>query len=562
MKLRALLLLVILLAGLGLAPEGRASAAIDSRLDNQTLQLASARLQRHSLRNVLQWLSHQPSVEAAETGANRQVLNIHFRDGTRGVLLPAWPGKRSLTARVARTELRPLSRSHAPGARALVLEPFASELGLGPTAGDPEVNQLRAAGFQVDQLYDTNVTVSVMASMAGYNVVYMHTHSDPFGAGDGVVATGQLANDDASVAQMLQNGTVVKVKVSGSDAIYYGITSAFLRMYEGQFPGNSLVFLNGCGLLKAPVFWQALAARGVSVMLSWDIEATSQDNYLGAAAFFAEMGQGMTVAGAIAAEQAAGYGTSNVNGQQAVLGYLGDGRITLRDAANPPARSTPTTVPTKPAPTVTRTATAATSTPTATATTVVAPLLTVQLKTRVKPGARQVIAVRSSPDTIIHILVKFPNGDQRLFITATDGAGRTSFAFLQHPSKITSRHRTAKVTVEALKESTVVSSKTLHYLIGWGPVDVSAEPRLQKVSHMVQIWVHTQARTQVNVVLRFPKKGQVKRLQGRTGPRGWVRLGYRIGHYLKSGHNHTVLVRAKARIANTDYLAESTFRIV
>jgi hypothetical protein len=424
------------------------------------------------------------------------------------------------------------------------------------------VNQLQAAGFQVDQLYDTQVTVNVMATLSQYDVVYMHTHSDPFGGGDGVVATGQLANDDAALATQLQNGTVVKVGVSGSNDVYYAITSSYIRTYEDQFPGNSIIFLNGCGLLNAPVFWQALASKGVGVMVAWDVEATSQDNYLSGAAFFAEMAKGLSVAAAITAEQAAGYGKSNVNGTQATLGFVGDGSITLQAAANSPARATstptppsrqPTSVPTKPAPT---------STPAPTPTRVPAPPLTVQLKyLKIEPGTRQVIQIKSAPDTIIHIHISFPNGDLRTDITATDGAGNARYGYLQRSSKVMYRNRFATVTVEAIKDQGV-TVKTVKYLIRWSKLDVAVQPRVQAVDKMIQVWVHTQAHTKVTVALFFPRKGSVKRLHGRTGRHGWVHLYYRVGRYLKWGNDHTVLVRARVVLGSTQQFAETTFRII
>src|SRR5260370_34245960 len=67
---------------------------------------------------------------------------------------------------------RPLGPARSPAGRALVLEPFATQLGLGPGAGDPEVSKLQAAGFDVTELHDTAVTVQVMATFWQYNVIY------------------------------------------------------------------------------------------------------------------------------------------------------------------------------------------------------------------------------------------------------------------------------------------------------------------------------------------------------------------------------------------------------
>jgi hypothetical protein len=557
MKHRLVLLLAIVLAGLALNQSPRTSAApLNSVADSQALRTASVSLRHHKPQAVLRWLQRQSAVSHAARGRSRGSVAIYFRDGTRGYILPSWSKSTKISIQGAhlRLHLRPLSRSHGPAPRALVLEPFAIELGLGATAGDPEVKQLQAAGFQVDQLYDTAVKVSTMATLSQYNVVYMHTHSDPFGSGDGVVATGQLATDDASVAAQLQNGTVVKVTVSGSSDEYYAITSSYIKTYEGLFPGNSLVFLNGCGLLTAPIFYQALASKGVAVMVSWDREATSQDNYLSAAAFFAEMGQGLNVSAAISAEQAAGYGKSTVNGQPATLGYLGKGSITLRDAANPPPKPTPT--PTS-RPTSTPTSIAS-PTPTSTFIPVSGPAVTLQIKPKVKPGSKQVVWVKSAPGTVLHFVVAFPNGDQEILKSVTDPSGLARVVFRQHASEIAYGHYYATVTVTAIKGQGV-TTKSAEYRIRWALVDVAVEPRSEKVGQKLTIYVHTRPHKRVVVALRFPTK-KILKMHARTGPKGWLRIHYTLKRFRNYKANDAVSVRA--RILHPAKLTATSFRVL
>ena len=471
---------------------------------------------------------------------------------------------------------RPLGPARSPAGRALVLEPFATQLGLGAGAGDPEVSKLQAAGFDVTELHDTAVTVQVMATLWQYNVIYANTHSDPFNGGDGVVATGQLANEnDRSVASFVQDGSIVPVTVSTANGQsaehYWAITSSFIRNHLGTFPGHSILVLNGCGILSAPVFAQTLQSQGLGVLVSWDKEATVTDNYLSGNAFLNEMGKGLSVSDALTAVKGAGLGTSHPQGQgTATMGFTGDGTITLQEASNSPTStpvpptSTPRPVPTKAAPTPTpiplNTA-APTPTATATATSIPGPPLSIQLKARVKPGTRQVFVIRSVPDTIIHIHVRFPSGDSRTATTATDGKGIATYAFPQRASRIAYQQVYASVTIDAIKNS-AITTKTVQYRILWGPIDVSVQPRVQAVSKSVTLWAHTSSRTRVRISLLFPKKGNVKRFFGVTGARGWVHIRYTIGQYLKNGSNHTVVVRARAQVGGKVVVATTTFQIV
>jgi hypothetical protein len=133
------------------------------------------------------------------------------------------------------------------------MEPFASQLGLGPQAGDAEVGYLQSAGYRVDQLYDTQVTLKALTTLSQYNVAYMQTHAGVVAGGEGIVASGELEGTDPNVGPLIRNGTVILIGVSGSSQKYYGITSSFITQYEGQFPAHSLLFLNGCNLLSSPI---------------------------------------------------------------------------------------------------------------------------------------------------------------------------------------------------------------------------------------------------------------------------------------------------------------------
>jgi hypothetical protein len=245
-------------------------------------------------------------------------------------------------------------------AHAIVLEPFASELNLGSSAGTPESDALRASGFSVDEAYDTDVSVSLMSTLSHYSVVYILTHSGVNAQGEGVIATGEVANPDPNVKPLLDDHTVIIVGIAGSDTKYYGVLSGYFSEHVGRFPPNSLVFVNGCSILRGTLVWGALAAQGVRAMVSWDNESAAPDDGTAGQQFFDELAAGETVAGAVSRVVSAGHGVSVIGGTAAHFGYVGDGDFTLHDVLDPPT-ATPV-----PSPTPTASPSAAPTTPTAT----------------------------------------------------------------------------------------------------------------------------------------------------------------------------------------------------
>ncbi|MGI8824248.1 MAG: hypothetical protein ACR2JC_01115 [Chloroflexota bacterium] len=518
------------------------------------VRVVGAQLDRAGLPAVRRWMRVHPQVRSAALGADGKTVMLTFPDGVHAALLTSVQRR----ARTLPETFGPQVQVRAPvGGRALVLEPFATELGLGSTAGDPEVQALKKSGFTVDQLYDEQVTLSSMATLHTYDVVYMQTHSGVNPGGEGVVATGQIPKPgDNAEATLLQNGSVLLVHVSGSDQVYYGITSTYIRNYEDTFPGNSILFLNGCRTLLAPIFWEALQSKGVSALVSWNKEATTKDNYLSAAAFFNEMATGLSVRAALSAAQAAGYGTSQVNNEQAELDYLGDGSLTLARAANPPpTMGTPggthplvftTPISGKPPLTVPLPGRG--------------PMLTVTVRRKVVPGKQQVISILSSPDTTIHIHIAFPSGDTRTLTTATNGSGHARFIFPQHPDRVAFQQVFATITVQAVRGLNSTQA-VKRYRIAWSHLDLAILPRRQSVGRMVTIEVHSRRFSPVALRMRFPS-GVRKTLQGVTGPHGWLRITYRIGHYLKQPNKHVVVVKARVRAGGHVYRAKNTYVIL
>lgn len=544
---------VLLLIGAGmLTAFGGAAPSTRGTGHLEVVRQAALRLGHEPTGQVLGWLRRQPGVTAV-LGRDGRTIDLHFADGQRAEVLP----RQLSLVRVSASVLRPQQRLAVGTARAAVLEPFATELGLGPTAGDPEVSALQQAGFSVTQFYDTQVTLAALQSLPSYNVIYMHTHSGLTQAGGGVVASGELVSAQDPAAQaLLQDGSVIEVGVSGSQDIYYGVTARFVTQHMGRFPASSLMFLNGCSLLQAPDFWQALQSKGVGVMVSWNHEATSRDNYLGAAAFFNLMNQGMTVANAIKTEVAAGYGKSVVDNANATLGYDGDGSITLAAAgathsasatptpASHPVVPTATTTPATPRPT-------ATVAPTRTAT----PTVSLTLRHKVAAGKMQRITVRTVAGRRVHVVVIFPNGRHRSFRGVAGADGAIHFRFKQHRSLVRYHRNVAHVKVQIGNDTAVTTGK---YRIGYSVDDVSLVPRKQAAGKPVTIYVHSTRGAAVRVVVVLPN-GHTTSLDGTTNRKGWAIFRYHLPARAGQKRSHKGTVTAYVQSQGRGYQQSTTF---
>lgn len=570
-KTAYVLLLLFGSVALATPPHGIVAAAVAN--DTHVLALGSVKRGHESPVAVMRWLRLQRVVRSVSLGRDGETIDLHFRDGLHAAILPKSQHSVALSSFGALN--RPAIPTRAPaGAQAAVWEPFATELGLGSNAGDIEVQRLQAAGFAVDQKYDTSVTVSKLASLSNFNVVYMHTHSGVTAGGGGVVASGELANGDPNVLPYVQDGSVITVGVSGSSQQYYGITSQFISAHEGMFPANALVFLNGCALLRATTFWQALNVHGVATLISWDQNAQAKDDFLSAAALFNVMGSGQTVAGAIAILRNAGYGVSSDNGVPATLGFLGDGTNTLHAAAAGgnqvamPSPATATSMPTEtplpvasPTPTVTSSP-VPTLIPTVTSTLVPTHPPVPSLATLiglVKPGARQHVSVQNLvPATEVQLRVAYPNGDIMQIQTQADSTGAARFSYAQPSSKLTRTSRTALVAITSTTTSGTATN-TLKYTIGYGKIDLVANPRIVRSGGHGAIFVHTKAGQSVTVRFK-PAGGKARTKQGNTGVHGWLKVRYSLSAF--SHRSHKLLIRATVRLHNHTYRTSTTISVL
>lgn len=309
----------------------------------------------HDPRGTVRWLNAHRGAHAVLGGDSRTV-EIRFGDGAQLAIVPSLERHAAL-ALPSRLPRLPMGRAadQAPATKAAVLLPFADELNEGPNAGQTEIDTLKAAGFSVDVYRNADVSIDLLTHLADYSVVYLETHSGTLDDGDAIVDT--PSTDTKQYASYLKDGTVRQALAAGSDTLYLAITAGFVEKHMGTFAASSLLYLDGCDVLHAQVFSNALQSKGVDTLITWDSHVFSGASEAAAQFMFGQLGNGASVSGALAAANAAGYGSGLGDQGIAHLGYVGDGDDTLQRALThftQPDTPTPTDTPT-PSPTSTPT---------------------------------------------------------------------------------------------------------------------------------------------------------------------------------------------------------------
>jgi hypothetical protein len=323
----------------------------------------AVRLAARDRRHALWWLRHCRDVSGVSVGADGQTIEIDFRDHARFFIFPRLSGGRSGAATIPREYLAPAFRQGGTATkRAIVLEPFATDLHLGPTAGQTEVDSLKQAGFQVDVLRDSAVTIAAMEKLSDYSVIYMETHSGVIND-DAFVLTHEV--DPAPYTALFKDGSVVQGSPENDPGhIYLAFTSGLILHHMGTFPDSSIAFINGCSIFIAPKFWNAFLLQNVASVIAWDKKALNKDAEAAADFMFPELAGGMTVGDTLADTRAHLLDTSFSESGVSTLQFRGD----INDGfPNALVGATPTPTPTPVLPTSTPTTTP-TETPTATPT--------------------------------------------------------------------------------------------------------------------------------------------------------------------------------------------------
>ncbi len=199
----------------------------------------------------------------------------------------------------------------------------------------------------------------------------------------------------------------------------------------------------------------------------------------------------------------------------------------------------------------------ATSTPTLTPTSTAIPL-TVSVSGKVKSGQKETITVKSTPNTVVHIRVQYPNGDHQSHQVTTNASGSATYTYTQGASKVTHKAFVATVTAKVGSGATA-NTQTATYSIAFGKIDLSIEPRAQAVGKVIDIFVHAAKGSRVEVFI-LPPNGHVIKKTGHTGPKGFASIKVKIPKGLVSGHNKKVTVQAKL-VNNPNVSTKSNFTV-
>jgi hypothetical protein len=217
--------------------------------------------------------------------------------------------------------------------RALVLEPFATDLGDATGPGETIPSALTHAGFAVTTLRDSQVTVPTMLTLSQYSFIYISTHAGPLPNNDAAISTADTRHQP--FAQYLNNYSMAEMKITSQGTLKYfdAVTGRFIHKYDGPFPGHTIVFIASCNTLDMPLFWHYLQQSGVVTLIGWHHHVDIVESDHAAEAIFDAFSKGATVSQAVAYATAKGYGNAPYGKIKGWLSYEGDGSVTLQSAS-------------------------------------------------------------------------------------------------------------------------------------------------------------------------------------------------------------------------------------
>lgn len=292
--------------------------------------LQAARIARHGAVPALRWVRAQRDVAQAQHLGN--TVLVRFRDGHRLALSFAMPAPTINWPAAVGAFLHAHGAAPVLGARAVILEPFYSQIPAEAAAEPGEVEALREAGFYVDVRRDAQVTVASLEHLARYSMMYLDTHENEWGGGNAIIMTGET--NPAPYGPLLQDGSVIPTVVVGqSPPVYYNaVTTGFFLKHVGAFLPHSIAFFNGCSVLQATQLWQVMQEHGLGTLIGWDELLLDTLAVPSGQQVLAHLWEGQTVAQSVAYTTQAGLGISRVNNHVAHLGFRGDGANTLAQA--------------------------------------------------------------------------------------------------------------------------------------------------------------------------------------------------------------------------------------
>jgi hypothetical protein len=224
----------------------------------------------------------------------------------------------------------------------------------------------------------------------------------------------------------------------------------------------------------------------------------------------------------------------------------------------PPVISTPTPGPSPTSGPTNTPAPTFTPAPTVTSTAPAAAPLTISAKASVAAGKKQTVTLVTTAGLQISVRVNYPNGDHQSKKVTANSSGRATYSYTQGASKV--KHNSSVATVIAkVGTGTATTTKQLTYKIGFGSIDVSAEPRTVAAKKVVNVYIHSKLGKRVLATLLFPS-GKVVSLPGTAGPKGWAHIKYTVPTKATKGSNHNVTVLARP-FNNPRISSRTTFTI-
>lgn len=229
-----------------------------------------------ALRKTISFLKEQDSVKEAAIGEDDSIW-IKYSSGVEAIIVT-----KLFEPLVEPLDLGPSSRlktdgnsygllARENGKKAIILLPIDSMLKYKDESVDDIELCLKQGGYSVAIYRDRDVTVDLMRNLSDCAFIYMTTHGGIGPWGNIHIATGEIAdvNATAKLWSYLISATdgITIFSYKGSDDFYFGVNCNFFDNY--LYPG-SFIYMNACSSLRKDNLADAFLNNGANIFIGWD----------------------------------------------------------------------------------------------------------------------------------------------------------------------------------------------------------------------------------------------------------------------------------------------------
>jgi hypothetical protein len=135
---------------------------------------------------------------------------------------------------------------------------------------DSMVQSLSKAGYKVDLLRGTNVTIDLFRNISGYKILILRLHSAIHTDKFLYIFSGEKYTESKYVNEQLTGAVRKAYTFDNSETPYFALNAVFLGNNNPNGLNGTTIILTGCNGTATPYVIQRFFERGVKAYVSWD----------------------------------------------------------------------------------------------------------------------------------------------------------------------------------------------------------------------------------------------------------------------------------------------------